>query len=162
MKKILMIFCAALMWSGCEPGKVAKQYECKEFSAECEMQKDNIVFLPISYDSTVVDAYGDPIVVSTVERCQWYISNIRVGIPIKVGVPVYEGAGENATIKYHVSPSIVLQNWNGNVRNIEIDTIDLSKRVPGIKKVALIVSGPSELYSVPAFNENSVRLATPK
>lgn len=124
------------MASACSHDKHAKQYQCTNFSTECELQKDNFLFHPIQVDTSIIDAAG-----LTVETYgyQWYLfsrkSNCAVAIGIKIGAT------------YVPSPQMIAHYLSQGNENsaLQVDTVDISATVPGVTKAMLVLTGKNEI-----------------
>jgi hypothetical protein len=121
----------------------AKNYSCQEYSSDCELQKDRVLVLPITLDSTTIDAYGDPI---NKGNNQWYVISTKVRILVPVDVVVCIGGNINTGPQYTHNPSPIQilkdGNWGSDVR---IDTIDATTLIPGLTKAAIVVCGANEV-----------------
>ncbi len=133
--QFLVIISALFLLLACGKGTPAKQYECTMYSAECELQKENILFFPITYDTNIVDVYGREIS----RNYQWYFSNKKSC----TSVPIFVGGMQKMP-----TPSVLLQDWNAGGKTFRIDTIDISSRIPGVTKAAILLSGPNEIIPV--------------
>ena len=141
MKKLLVLALISTVIVSCQTKK-AKDYACKEFSTECELQKDQVLIMPIVCDTTAMDVFGEPVVVG---KNQWYLMSTKVRVPIPVEVPVptrYISVDAGYDYDRNPSPLLLLENWG--TENCKIDTIDL-KFVHGIGKVVIVVSGVNEI-----------------
>jgi hypothetical protein len=134
----------------------AKDYSCQEYSSDCELQKDRVLILPITLDSTTIDAYGDSI---NRGNNQWYIVSTKVHILVPVDVVVCIGGNINTGPQYthNPSPAQILKDvsWGSDVR---IDTIDATTLIPGLTKAAMVVCGANEVV----HNGETVELAIAK
>lgn len=121
------------------PEPKAKDYGCSEYSLECELEKDYIVLLPLTYDSTLVDVFGKKIDTSI---HQWYVLGKKSHVLVPTIFSVYEGGTVDCPIHDNY-PSVekILQKING----VKIDTTDISFFVPGLTSCAVVVSGPNEI-----------------
>ncbi|MEI7810456.1 MAG: hypothetical protein WCI41_02785 [bacterium] len=140
MKKILFIqIVAVILMTSCDPP--AKNYSCKEYSPSCELNKDLIMFLPLSpVDTSIVDVFGEKI--NTIKN-QWYMTSTKSHTLFPVNAHVYTGSDMNGTPSYEDFPSpTFLANNN---KKVKVDTLDISNIVKGIHKVALVISGPNEI-----------------
>ncbi|MCC6323481.1 hypothetical protein IT400_01675 [Candidatus Nomurabacteria bacterium] len=117
---------------------VAKNYACKKYSVECELEKDRIVFIPIEYDSTLTDALGFQI---NREKFQWYVASTKVKQIIPTTFSIQVGGDFNTGPVYEdfPSPQQVIEHSEA-----KIDTVDISNVIPGVTKAAVLVSGPHE------------------
>lgn len=155
MKNLLIFSVLVSVFVACEH-RVAKTYQCQEFSLSCELQKDIILILPIEFDSTLVDAYGDQLYV------KWYVisTKARALAPIGVRVPLSSASVEVPNYTFTPDPSQLLNYWRDT--KIRIDTADLSAMVYGLNKAAVVVSGVNEVVVYHGFDELLANLVEPK
>ncbi len=155
MKKIhLIIFYATLCFLvACSKPK-AKNYACKNYSLDCELEKDRIIILPINFNPTIVDAFNDKINTS---YHQWYLISTKLKILVPINITTCVGGNINTGPDYSDNPSPlqIMKDWGRN--KVRLDTTDLSLIIPGLTKAVVIISGPNEMV----HRENNVTLAIP-
>lgn len=148
MKSItIMVLSLCALFSACTPE--AKQYECSKYSAECELQKDQVLLVPIDYDSTLIDAFGYEIVTREEDRQQWYLVSTKARVLVPVVVPVEDGTGSvNAGPHYEYYPSLeMLVNRKLARINGKIDTVIDPTLVNGMRSFVIVVLGPNEIVN---------------
>jgi hypothetical protein len=148
MKRLVLLIVCIFSLIGCQNSPEAKDYACKEFSVNCEIEKDFLLIQPVVFDEKTIDVYGNQIVGRS--DCKWYIicRNTKLMIPVNFSVCTgYERIGDAYSPVYSECPTPVLINnckdkWAGMVRS---DSTDLSSIIPGLKKAIVVVSGPNEI-----------------
>ena len=140
---------------GCEETPTAKKYPCAEYSVKCELQKNEIIVLPLACDSNVLDAFGMPIVC---DKNRWYLINSKVKVMVPVNFQIQTGGDVNSGPIFTYTPSTTeVMNFYSN-HSIEIDQANLSSLVPGLIKAEVVVSGPNEMV----YSDNIAQLAYAK
>jgi hypothetical protein len=151
MKKFIGI-CALLLMVGCKEIPPAKDYSCKEWSVECELQKDRILIQPITLDSfPISDAYAYPVLI---DSTYWYIVNTQLGIlaPVKIRVILEchsTSNGYSCSETHHPTVTeLTKKGWGGNKDKIDfkVEEVSLLGIVPGVNKAYLIIMGPNEVF----------------
>lgn len=134
---------------------IAKVYACQNFSAECELEKDQIAILPIEFDKKILDPYGNLIDTSI---NQWYLVNKMAKILIPTNFYMCLKSGRDGCVEAtdHPSPEEIVAHYT-NI--LKVDTVDVSAFIPGVKKAVIIVSGPNEVQFTGA---NSIIVAYTK
>lgn len=152
MKNLIIPFAMLLMITACTKLPPAKDYTCKAWSTECELQKDRILIQPISFDSTTItDAYAYPVLIDSMH---WYIVNTKAGVlaPINVQVTLHcrhTSSGPDCDRTNHPTiQQLIEKGWDGYEGNYKVDQISLSGIVPGIKDAHIIVTGPNEILAM--------------
>ncbi len=157
MKNPLIVLAFISVFVACDH-RVAKTYQCQEFSLSCELKKDRILVMPISFDTTLVDAYGDQLHASN----QWYVisTKARALAPIRVRVSLPGGSVEAPLYTFTPDPSQLLNYWRDT--KIRIDTADLSAMVYGLNKAVIVVSGVNEVAVYHGYDGQLAVLLEPK
>lgn len=128
----------------------AKIYSCQEYSLSCELQKDRVMILPITYDSTIIDACGYKIV-ELMKNNQWYVVSTKSHglVPVVAYICLrYQGDFGCVESTNTPTPQQLLPVLRKDDEKIRIDTTDLSFLIPGLTKVAIVISGPNEINYV--------------
>lgn len=145
----VVVFLAIIIF----PEQKAKDYGCSEYSLSCELAKDRILLLPLIFDSTLVDAFGEKINLN-VNLHQWYVVGKKSYVLIPTSFPVRDG-GTADYPSYDNYPSI--EKILLKVSGVKIDTTDISFVIPGLTKAAVIVSGPNEIIVSSVVEASLVR-----
>jgi hypothetical protein len=156
MKQVIVLMVLTLLITRCESRK-AREYACKQYSAECELQKDQILILPIKSDSTVLDAFGRPM---SHDKNQWYILSTKVLVPIPINVPVCEEWDVETGCDYDYTPSVALMLKKWAIGDYRVDTIDL-ELLHGRSKSLIFVSGPNEVIAYSGNLDYEVKIIKP-
>lgn len=145
MKKILLVpalFLFALSHFSCK-NRSAKDYDCKEYSLQCELEKDLILVSPIAGDSTILDVYGHGIRFSSEDKFYYYVFSPKIRILSPVLVYTMKSCGrECITYDYSPEPKHWSEYWHNDTQVIPSD---LSETIPGLKQAIVLVAGPNEI-----------------
>ena len=135
---VLPVVTAIIINSACDRGATARQYVCDTFSPDCELEKDNLLFLPLDIDSAIVDVAGLPV---QTYGYQWYLFNKKSNRTMAIGVK------DGPTYVPH--PQMLLNHLNSRSKSIndfiQIDTLNISHVVHGVTKAILILTGKNEI-----------------
>ncbi|QQR50296.1 hypothetical protein IPF86_00015 [Candidatus Nomurabacteria bacterium] len=152
MKNALLILMIAFVATiGCKQ-EFAKEYSCTRYSVECELEKDNILILPLEFhQDQVVDAYGSEIS----HAYQWYLINKKVNAL----APVFINTGMTG----NPTPEALIEQLKEGNDSVRIDTVSLNNRIPGLNKVLLLVTGDHEIKTSTSteFPSRTVWVASP-
>lgn len=150
MKALLIFgFVAIFSFLACSQ-REAKKYECTEYSLDCELKKDLMLVLPLNFDPTITDVYGDTLNKDK-KKNQWYLISRKVGVLVPALVEVCVGGNAETGPQYSYYPSIEqLLNYWGEEK-IKINTTNLSNFIPGLREALIVMTGSNEVVHEDCF-----------